>query len=94
MAVALQKITHGEQAQRDFGGFIESKFKILRYTVACQARLIEKCSRHNTYMVLCVNRIPPEPKNQFPEVLCEFRTMPEQKPDSFLSGKFPSLRNS
>jgi hypothetical protein len=26
----------------------------------------------NTHMVLCVNRIPPEPKNRFPEMLCVF----------------------
>jgi hypothetical protein len=39
--------------------------KVLRYTVACQARLIEKCARHNTHMVLCGNRIPPEQKNGF-----------------------------
>jgi hypothetical protein len=68
--------------------------KVLRYTVACQARLIEKCARHNSQMVLCVNRIPPEQKKRFPEVLCVFQIPPEQKPDSLLSGKFQSLRDS
>jgi hypothetical protein len=68
--------------------------KVLLYTVACQARLIEKCPRQNTHMVLCVNRIPPEQKKWFPKVLCVFRIQLEQKPDSLLSGKFASLRNS
>jgi hypothetical protein len=45
----------------------------------------------NTHMVLCVNRIPPKQKKQFPEVLCLFQIPTEQKPDSLLSGKFPSL---
>jgi hypothetical protein len=67
---------------------------VLQYRVTCQARLIEKCARQNTPMVLCVNRIPPEQKKQFPEVLCVFRMLPEQKPASLLSGKFPSLQNS
>jgi hypothetical protein len=62
---ALREIKHREQAQRNFGGFVESEFKILRYTVACQARLIKRCARHNTHMVLWVNRILPEQKNGF-----------------------------
>jgi hypothetical protein len=47
-----------------------------------------------THVVLCVNKIPPDQKNQFPEVLCVFRIPPEQTPDSLLSGKFPSLQKS
>jgi hypothetical protein len=44
-------------------------------------------------VVLCVNRIWPEQKKQFPEVLCIFQIRPELKPDSLLSEKFPSLAN-
>jgi hypothetical protein len=45
-------------------------------------------------MLLCMKRIPPEQKKGFPEVLCVFQILPQQKPDSLLSWKFPSLRNS
>jgi hypothetical protein len=48
-------------------------------------------AEQNTHVV---NRIPPEQKNWFPEVLCVFRIPLEQKPDSLLPGKFPSLRSS
>jgi hypothetical protein len=87
-----RKIKHRKQAQRDFGGFIESELK--SFAVHGQARLIKKCARPNTHMVLCVNRIPPEQRKRFPEVLCVFRIPPEQKPDSLPSGQFPYLRNS
>jgi hypothetical protein len=29
-------------------------------------------AQQNTHVVLCVNSIPPEQKNRFPEVLCVF----------------------
>jgi hypothetical protein len=49
-------------------------------------------AEQNTHIVICMNTA--RSKNRFPEVLCVFRIQPEQKPDSLLSGKFPSLRNS
>jgi hypothetical protein len=41
-------------------------------------------------VVLCVNRIPPEQKTRFPEVLCVFLNTAKQKSDRLLSGKFIS----
>jgi hypothetical protein len=38
--------------------------------------------------------LSPEQKKRFSEVLCVFRIPREQRPDSLLSGKFPSLRKS
>jgi hypothetical protein len=52
-------------------------------------------AEQNNLVVLCANRIPLEQKkNRFPEVLCVFQKPLEQKSDSSLSGKFPSLQKS
>jgi hypothetical protein len=45
-------------------------------------------------MLLCVNRIPPEQKNPVSWDALRISNTAGAKPDSLLSGKFPSLRNS
>jgi hypothetical protein len=70
------------------GGFSPEQFLLRKYSILLCGK-VQPEQPINTHVVLCMNRIPPEQKNRFPEVLCVFSNTARANTRQFAPWKIP-----